>query len=212
MSAVHYYTDSINTLSPAFAYPCSDYKSFKQGVCTSCGLALDGCQRTGYHASWSRALGTLYLMTLHGVKPPHFGLYSSQPRAGAKDPSVTFLGFHFQVTLESDLNNTRKQTRGTIKVRFDEQQEDALLFEYESIHTRVQRNEFAPFSENTSLTRGTIKSKTILITNKPMALKKISISFKKSMNINYGFGLADQWNFRSVTVLDMQSQSRLAYH
>ncbi|CAF1685485.1 unnamed protein product, partial [Adineta ricciae] len=74
MSAVYYYTDSINSHSPAFAYPCSDYKSFERGLCTSCGSAFDQCQRAGYHASSLKTLGKLYLMTLNGVKPPHFGL------------------------------------------------------------------------------------------------------------------------------------------
>jgi len=67
MSAVYYYTDSINSPSPAFAYSCLDYKSFEQGLCTTCGLNPDRCQRAGYHASPTRTLGTLYLMTLHGV-------------------------------------------------------------------------------------------------------------------------------------------------
>ncbi|CAF1306915.1 unnamed protein product [Rotaria sordida] len=171
MSAVYYYTDSINTPSPAFAYPCSDYKSFEQGLCTSCGSSPNQCQRIGYHASPSKALGTLYLMTLHGVKPPH-------------------LGFHFRVTLESDMNDNEQQTRGIIKVKFDEQEEDASLFD-----------------QNTLLKRGSINSKTILIANKPKTLKKINISFKKSLGFSLGIGLADQWNFRSVIVLDMQSNS-----
>jgi hypothetical protein len=61
MSAVYYYTDSINSPSPAFAYPCSDYKSFEQGLCTSCGSGRDGCQRTGYHASPSK--NTWYIVS-----------------------------------------------------------------------------------------------------------------------------------------------------
>jgi hypothetical protein len=74
MSAVFYYTDSINTPSPAFAYPCYDYKSFSQGLCTSCGSYGRPCQQTGYHASPDHTLGTLYHMTLDGIKPPHFGM------------------------------------------------------------------------------------------------------------------------------------------
>jgi hypothetical protein len=73
MSAVYYYTDSINTPSPALAYPCSNYKGFEAGQCTSCGSSKNHCQQIGYHASPSGTLGTLYLMTMHGVKPPHFG-------------------------------------------------------------------------------------------------------------------------------------------
>lgn len=73
MSAVFYYTDSINTVSPAYGYPCSNYSSFVHGLCTSCGSNNHHCQRTGYHASPHRQLGTLYMMTLHGVQPPHFG-------------------------------------------------------------------------------------------------------------------------------------------
>ncbi|CAF1120352.1 unnamed protein product [Adineta steineri] len=168
MSAVFYYTDSINTPSPAFAYPCSDYKSFEQGLCTSCGSSSDRCQRTGYHASISKTLGTLYLMTLHGVKPPHFG-------------------FNFKFILESDMNDNAQQTRGTIKVKFDEQNEDTLLFD-----------------QNTLFKRGSIKSKTILVANKPAAMEKINISFKKSLGSTLGVGLAGQWNIRSITMLDMQ--------
>lgn len=74
MAAVFYYTDSINTRSPAFAYPCSNYTDFVKGLCTSCGPNGSQCQRAGYHASPDRTLGTLYLMTLDGVKPPHFGM------------------------------------------------------------------------------------------------------------------------------------------
>ncbi|UJR17679.1 hypothetical protein I4U23_004577 [Adineta vaga] len=173
MSAVYYYTDSINTPSPAFAYPCSDYKSFQQGLCASCGFESDECQRTGYHASPSKTLGTLYLMTLHGVQPPH-------------------LGFQYKVTLESNLNDNAKQTRGTIKIKFDEQAEDPLLF-----------------NENTLFKRGLINSKTVLIANKPASLNKITISFKKSLSSNFGIGLAGEWRFDSVTVLDMQSHIRL---
>lgn len=73
MAAVFYYTDSINTVSPAFAYPCSNYSDFVHGLCTSCGSNGDGCQQAGYHASSDRTLGTLYMMTLDGVKAPHFG-------------------------------------------------------------------------------------------------------------------------------------------
>ncbi len=74
MSAVFYYADSINTPSPAFAYPCSDYKSFVEGLCTSCGPNGNQCQQVGYHASPNGTLGILYLMTIHGIKPPHFGM------------------------------------------------------------------------------------------------------------------------------------------
>ena len=69
MSAIFYYIDSINTLSPTFAYPCSNYKNFVRGLCTS-----NGNQQTGYHASSNRTLGSLYFMTLHGIESsPHFG-------------------------------------------------------------------------------------------------------------------------------------------
>jgi len=74
MSAVYYYTDSINTRSPALAYPCSDYKTFVEGQCTSCGPDGNQCQQAGYHASPNGTLGTLYFMTLNGIKLPHFGM------------------------------------------------------------------------------------------------------------------------------------------
>ncbi|UJR17675.1 hypothetical protein I4U23_004572 [Adineta vaga] len=173
MSAVYYYTDSINTPSPAFAYSCSDYKNFEQGLCTSCGSSPDRCQRTGYHASPSKKRGILYLMTLHGVQPPHFG-------------------FQYKVTLESNLNDNAKQTRGTIKIKFDGEEEDSLLL-----------------NDKTLLKGGSINSKTVLIANKPASLNKITISFKKSLGSTFGIGLAGEWRFDSVTVLDMQSHIRL---
>jgi hypothetical protein len=74
MAAVFYYTDSINTPSPAFAYPCSNYTNFVKGLCTSCGPNGNKCQQAGYRASPDRTLGTLYMMTLDGVKAPHFGM------------------------------------------------------------------------------------------------------------------------------------------
>jgi hypothetical protein len=77
MSAVFYYADSINTPSPAYAYPCSDYADFVKGLCTSCGPNENQCQRAGYHASPERTLGSLYLMTISGVKAPHFGMKKS---------------------------------------------------------------------------------------------------------------------------------------
>jgi hypothetical protein len=74
MSAIFYYIDSINTRSPALAYPCSDYKNFVEGQCTSCGSNGNECQQAGYHASPNGTLGTLYFMTLNGIKLPHFGM------------------------------------------------------------------------------------------------------------------------------------------
>jgi hypothetical protein len=126
--------------------------------------------------------------------------------------SFIFLGFHFRVTLESDMNNNGQQTRGIIKVKFNGQEDDALLFEYESIYMHVQIHPFVLFSQSTLLKRGSINLKTILITNKPATLENINISFKKSLGLNFGIGLADQWNFRSVTMLDTQSNLRLVIH
>ncbi|CAF1315271.1 unnamed protein product [Adineta ricciae] len=172
MSAVYYYTDSINSHSPAFAYPCSDYKSFERGLCTSCGSQFDQCQRAGYHASSLKTLGKLYLMTLNGVKPPHFG-------------------FQFKVTLESNMNDSKQQTRGIIKIKFDEQEEETSLFD-----------------EKILFKSSSVNSKTILIARQPASLKEITISFKKSLSSNFGLGLSNQWNFRSVSILDMQSHLR----
>jgi hypothetical protein len=39
-----------------------------------------------------------------------------------------FLGYHFKVTLESDMKNGQ-QTRGIFNVKFNDEQEDILLFE-----------------------------------------------------------------------------------
>jgi hypothetical protein len=74
MAAIFYYIDSINTPAPAFAYPCTDYKSFSQGLCTLCDPNGHRCQQVGYHASPNHMLGSLYLNTLDGIKPPHFGM------------------------------------------------------------------------------------------------------------------------------------------
>jgi pimeloyl-ACP methyl ester carboxylesterase len=168
MSAILYYTDSINTASPAYAYPCSDYKSFTEGLCTSCGSNDHQCQQAGYHASPNRTLGTLYLMTLNGVKMPHFG-------------------FQFKVTLQSGMDN-EKQTRGIFKVKFNDQEEDITLFDQDKLIKRDSSN-----------------SRTILLTNNPMPLKEISVSFRKSYDTYFGIGFADAWSFSSITVRDMQS-------
>lgn len=168
MSALLYYTDSINSPSPAFAYPCKDYKSFTQGLCTSCDPSGQRCQQAGYHASPDRTLGTLYLMTLSGVKMPHFG-------------------FHFKVTLQSALGN-EKQTRGIFKVKFNEQNEDITLFDQDTLFKRDSSN-----------------SKTIIVTNNPMPLKEISISFRKTYDVYLGVGFAGEWGFSLINVLDMQS-------
>jgi pimeloyl-ACP methyl ester carboxylesterase len=168
MSAIFYYTDSINTHSPAFAYPCSNYTNFVQGLCTSCGPNGNQCQQTGYHASPYGTLGSLYLMTVHGSKPPHFG-------------------FHFKVTLESDTNNG-KQARGIFKAIFNNQEEETLLFDQDTLFKR-------DFSNST----------TILLANDPSPLTEISISFRKTHDVYFGIGFEDQWSFSSVTVLDMQS-------
>ena len=139
--------------------------------------------------------------------------YPNREREKKKNErSFIFLGFQFKVTLESNMNDIGQQTRGTIKIKFDDQEEDASLFEYESVYTCVHMNLFVLFSQSTLFTRGSTNSKTILIPNKSVSLKKISISFKKSIGLTLGIGLADQWNFRSVTVLDMQSHSRLVAH
>ncbi len=50
------------------------YKSFVQGQCTSYGSNGNQCQQTDYHASPNRTFSTSYLMTLHGIKPPCFGM------------------------------------------------------------------------------------------------------------------------------------------
>ncbi len=51
-------------------------------------------------------------------------------------------------------------------------------------------------------------SKTILIARNPIPLKEISISFQKSLGFTFGIGSASQWSFRSVIILDMQSNIR----
>ena len=54
------------------------------------------------------------------------------------------------------------------------------------------------------------KSKTIVISNDPSSLEKISISFKKTYDVYYGmgYGYADEWSFRLITVLDMQTNTK----
>jgi pimeloyl-ACP methyl ester carboxylesterase len=120
MAAVFYYTDSINTPSPAFAYPCSNYTSFVHGLCTSCSSNGNQCQQAGYHASPDRTLGTLYMMTLSGIKAPHFG-------------------FQFEVTLVSAISN-EKQTRGIFNIQFNEQDEDITLFNQDTLIKRDSSN------------------------------------------------------------------------
>jgi hypothetical protein len=80
---------------------------------------------------------------------------------------------------------------------------------YITATTHAKMNPFVLSSQNTSLKRGAIIWRTILITDKPMKLEKINISFKKHFGLNFGIGLADQWNFHSIYVLDMQSYIRL---
>jgi hypothetical protein len=50
-------------------------------------------------------------------------------------------------------------------------------------------------------------SKTILITDDPSPLKEISISFQKTYDMYFGIGFADEWSFRLITVLDMQTNT-----
>jgi len=108
--------------------------------------------------------------------------------------------------------NNGQQTRGTFKVKFNDLQEEITLFEYVSIvyvaEIKYKYLYLLSFSENTLIKRDSSNSKTILATNNPMPLKKISISFRKSYKAYLGIGLADEWSFRSVTVLDMQSNIR----
>jgi hypothetical protein len=64
---------------------------------------------------------------------------------------------------------------------------------------------FVLFSQNTLIKWNSSDSKTILMANNPIPLKEISVSFRKNYEINLGIGLAGEWRFRSVIVLDMQS-------
>lgn len=174
LSALFYYTDSINTPSPAFGYPCSNYSSFVDGLCTSCGPNGDECQRVGYHASTDRTLGSLYFMTIDGVKPPHFG-------------------FHYKVSVQSALHNEEK-TRGNFAISFDNQKERIPLFDDDKI-----------------IRHGSTYSKTVLLTSNPKSLQTITISFKKTGDFFAGIGMANEWNFRVVTVYDMQTNDKYTF-
>jgi hypothetical protein len=96
-------------------------------------------------------------------------------------------GFQFKVTLQSGMDN-EKQTRGIFKVKFNDQEEDITLFDQDKLIKRDSSN-----------------SRTILLTNNPMPLKEISVSFRKSYDTYFGIGFADAWSFSSITVRDMQS-------
>ena len=55
------------------------------------------------------------------------------------------------------------------------------------------------------------KSTTVLVSSYPSAWNEISLSFQKSFQSNWGLGLADQWRFSTVTILDMESDERYVY-
>lgn len=124
MSAVYYFNNSINSSPAAMGYPCSDYKNFEDGQCTSCGVDKSQCQPIGYHASPGRTLAKLYLKTLHGTKAPFFGNREKWMWRWTIDCSS--LGTHLQVTVTSDDEND-PHTQGTTTLRFNGHP-DVVLF------------------------------------------------------------------------------------
>ena len=100
MSAVHYFINSINSSPSVIGYPCSDYKSFEDGECTSCGGSQSRCQPIGYHASLNRTLGKVYLKTLHGTKAPFFGQWRKRTWHGFVSTSDEM--FLSRLSFESD--------------------------------------------------------------------------------------------------------------
>ena len=73
MSAVYYFTNSINSKRMLTAYPCANYASFDHGSCASCSVHGVPCQTLGYGASPNHVLGSLYLNTLSGLSAYNFG-------------------------------------------------------------------------------------------------------------------------------------------
>lgn len=167
MSAIFYFTDSINNNSTAIGYPCSNYQAFQSGQCTSCGINGRSCQRLGYHASPNGDLNNLYLRTLHGSKAPYFGR-------------------HLKVTVTSSPDN-EQQTKGSISLRFSDES-DVLLF-----------------NQDTEITRTFQQSKTILVSSSLLPLQDIRVSFQKGSNAFFGWGISDQWGFRSVDIFDLET-------
>ncbi|XP_046550826.1 pancreatic lipase-related protein 3-like [Haliotis rubra] len=86
--ATDYYIESISTPCPFTAYPCTDYKTFKNGLCLKCGTR--GCTQFGYYADQFSARGSMFLDT------------------GGTSP---FCGYHYGVELKAadDVKETQGQ-------------------------------------------------------------------------------------------------------
>lgn len=63
-------------------------------------------------------------------------------------------------------------------------------------------------SDNTVIKRDGSYSKTVLLKSNPESLQTMTISFKKTSDFFAGIGMANAWNFRIVTVYDMQTNDK----
>ncbi|XP_071118677.1 pancreatic triacylglycerol lipase-like [Haliotis cracherodii] len=124
--ATDYYIESIHTSCPFTAYPCTDYSSFKNGHCLTCGSR--GCTQYGYYADQFSGRGSMFLDT------------------GGTCP---FCGFHYgvELTAADDVTETQGQlmlnlfgqwgTSGLIAVTGD----GTLSPKATMLHVAVSKNE-----------------------------------------------------------------------
>ena len=68
------------------------------------------------------------MMTLDGIKAPHFGMRYTLRTTTKYSTYIYVLGFHFEVTLRSAMS-IGKQARGTFTIKFNDQDEEKTLFE-----------------------------------------------------------------------------------
>jgi hypothetical protein len=68
---------------------------------------------------------------------------------------------------------------------------------------------FVSSSEDTEITSDFGNSRTILVDRNPMPSNEIHLLFKRSLNDDYdSYEVSDEWDFSSVTILDMQLNRR----
>ena len=64
------------------------------------------------------------------------------------------------------------------------------------------------FSQDTEINRTFQQSKTILVSSSLLPLQDIRLSFQKGSNAFFGWGIVDQWSFRTVDILDLETMRR----
>lgn len=70
MSAISFFTDSIDNQCKYTAFPCKSQADFDNGECVTCH-SPNGCNRMGYYSSTSRDQGDMYLNTQSPVSTPY---------------------------------------------------------------------------------------------------------------------------------------------